>query len=425
MELVGEDRPAAVRWTVCLGAVALGASVPSLMLGRAGMAVVAGIAVIALIATADRKSLNQDLGAALRSPLGIAVAITFALWLVSTAGSIDVVRSAGIWLRMAALLLAGAALVSVLRRDPHLHALALKALVVAAVIGAVLALITVLVWADPYFLLRSDGGNADLLQAAALRLKSYGAAVACAMPVVLWAGWRLAPGWRVPAVAYQILAVGLMIAVEFRSGMLAAALGAGVLACWLTLRNGRLWLVALIAAVMVAVVAVAFLTNVRGNQIEAVTAIPIWLVDAHRQAIWARGLVLAADAPVFGWGFDVIDRLPGASEIVPGSNQAYIPSHPHNWMIEVLVETGVIGFAAMVGSLVLLAWGAVRSARRDGAAGATLLALLAAFFFISSISFSFWSYWWQATFVLLACLAVAVMTPGSLSAGFGPAGRRA
>jgi O-antigen ligase len=94
-------------------------------------------------------------------------------------------------------------------------------------------------------------------------------------------------------------------------------------------------------------------------------------------------------------------------------------------MIEVFVETGVIGFAAMVGTLVLLVWGTVRSARRDGAAGAALLALLAAFFLISSVSSSFWAFWWQATFVLLASPMVAALAPGNLSAGFGPARRQA
>ena len=425
MEIVGENRPNTLRQVVCLGAVALGASVPTLMLGRTGMAVAAAVAVIALIATADRAKLAGDMRAALLTSLGIAVLMTFAFWLVSVIGSLEVARSSGIWVRMAALLMAGVVLTSVLRHDRDLQTIALKALVATAAAAAALALIFVLIWPDPYLILRGGDGLTDPYYTVALLLKSYGAAIACAMPVVLWAGWRLAPGWRIPAVLFQFFAIGLLFAVENKAGLLGAALGTGVLACWFAVRHGRPWLAALIGGVMIAVVAGAFLTNVRGNQIEAVTDVPIWLVDAHRQAIWTKGLELAADAPLFGWGFDVIDRLPGANTIVPGSTQEYIPSHPHNWMIEVLVETGVMGFAALVGTLVLLLWGAVRSARRDGAAGAALLALLAAYFLISSISFSFWAFWWQATFVLLACLVVATMTPGNLSAGFGPVERRA
>ena len=395
------------------------------MLGRVGMAVAVTVAVVALLATADRTRLTGDIAAAMRSPLGVAVGVTFALWLVSVVGSIDMATSAGVWLRMLALLIVGAAFVSVMRQNGELHGLVLKALIVAALTGAALTLIAVFAVPDLYLLVRGDEAHVDPGYMAALRLKSYGAAVACAMPVVLWAGWRLAPGWRIPALIFQALAIALLFAVGNKAGMLAAALGAGVLACWFCAHHGRRWLSVLIVGAMVVVVAGAFVTNSRNNQIETATSIPTWLVDAHRQAIWGKGLELAADAPIFGWGFDSISELPGADEIVPGADQAYIPSHPHNWMIEVLVETGVGGFAAIVGTLVLLLWGAVRSARREGAAGATLIALLGAFFVISSISFSFWAFWWQATFVVLASIIVAAVSPGLVSGGFGPGARRA
>jgi O-antigen ligase len=420
MASVGENRPQAARLMASLGAVALGATVPILVLGRTEMAVVGAIAVIMLLAGADRSKSLEDILAALRTPLGIAVAITFAFWLVSVIGSIDVARSASVWIRMVALLAFGVALAALLRRDRCLETLALKALIASATACALLALATIYVWPEPYLLLHSDIGDRDPGAMAALFLKSYGAAVACAMPVVLWAGWRLGQNWRLPATLFQVVAIALMFALEYRAGLVAAAAGAGVFACWFVIRHGQRWLAVAIVVAMAAVVAGAFLTNVRGNKIEVDTGIPAWLVDAHRQAIWGRGLKLAAEAPLFGNGLNIIERLPGASEIVPGSDQAYIPSHPHNWMIEVFVETGVIGFAAMVGTLVLLVWGTIRAVRRDHAPGVCLLALTAAFFVISSISFSFWSFWWQSNFVLLAAMIIATLKPGHVSGGFGP-----
>jgi O-antigen ligase len=252
-------------------------------------------------------------------------------------------------------------------------------------------------------------------------LKSYGAALACAMPVALWAGCRLGRRWLVAAIVFQPLAIAAMFALLSRASVVAAALSAGVLAVWFVARHGRKWTAVLVAAFMIAAVVAVFLTNVRGNEIAPAMHVPVWLVDAHRQAIWTKGLELAADAPVFGWGFDTINQLPGADAIVPGSTQAYIPSHPHNWMIEVYVETGVIGFAAIVGTLVLLLWGAVRAARLDGAPGAAMLAVMAAFFFMASTSFSFWAFSWQATFILLAAIVAPAMTPGYLTAGLGRA----
>ena len=81
-------------------------------------------------------------------------------------------------------------------------------------------------------------------------------------------------------------------------------------------------------------------------------------------------------------------------------------------VVDVLVETGALGFAAMAAALILLAAGLIRAARRDGAPGATLLALSAAFWCVNLISYSFWSYWWQAAYVILVALVAAPLTPG-------------
>ncbi|MEM7122359.1 MAG: O-antigen ligase family protein [Pseudomonadota bacterium] len=420
MEIVDENSSAASRYAASLAAVALGASVPILILGRAGMAVAIAIAIIGLVVTSDRSRLVYDVTAAIKTPLGTAVAVTFALWLVSVIGSPEVALSAKIWARMIALLVAAVALVSLLRRAPHLHDLALKALIVTALAGAAVGLVTVLMWPDPLLSLRGHGANLDQANLAVSVLKSYGTAIACAMPVVLWAGWRMDARWRAPAVIFQFLALALLIVLESRAGLVAAAVGGGIFACWFVWRIGRAWLIGAVALIMAAGIAIAFATNERNNQIEAALDLPIWLVDAHRQTIWDASLQRFTEAPIFGWGIDVIDKLPGANDIVPGSGVEFIPSHPHNWAIEVLAETGVVGFAAMSVALIVLAVGGIRATRRDGAPGATLLAVCAIFFLVSLISYSFWAFWWQATFVLMASLAIAPLTPGLVSSSRSP-----
>lgn len=400
-----------------IAAVALGVSIPVLVLGPTGMAVAAAIAVVGLIAAGDRAHLVSEIVACVRTPLGTAVCATFAVWLISVIGSTDIARSAGVWARMIALLTAGVSLTYVLRCEPALHALALKALIVAAIVGAAFGLMTVLVWPEPLIVLRGFGTEMNETGFAAAILKSYGTAVACVMPVVLWAGWRLGQVWRAPALVFQVLAIALLVFLQSRSGLVAAALGGGVFACWFAWHHRRGWLVIAIAAVMVAAIAGAFFDNVRNNQIDAALGLPVWLVDAHRQVIWDASLQRFTEAPIFGLGLDVINELPGAGDIVPGSTVEFIPSHPHNWAIEVLGETGVVGFTAMVVTLVLLGAGGLRAARRDGAPGAALLSLCVVFFLVSLISYSFWAFWWQATFVLLASLVITPMTPGVLSAG--------
>jgi O-antigen ligase len=120
----------------------------------------------------------------------------------------------------------------------------------------------------------------------------------------------------------------------------------------------------------------------------------------------------------------MITRLPGAQDIVAGSTAEILPSHPHNFAVEVLIETGVIGFTFFAVTLLLLLAGGLRALRHCGAAGAALLGLSAAFWFASLVSYSFWSFWWQATYVLLMALVVAALTPGQVSAGLGLMGSR-
>jgi len=172
-----------------------------------------------------------------------------------------------------------------------------------------------------------------------------------------------------------------------------------------------------VAPLIVAVFVGVFLSNQRNNTIEAALGLPSWLVDSHRQAIWAFSMQYFPDAPWLGHGIDTINWLPGAGAVVPGSTVEYVPSHPHSFVVEVLVETGALGFAVFAATLILLAAGLVRAARHEGAPGATLLAVSAAFWFVNLISYSFWSYWWQACYVVLVALIASSLTPGLMSGG--------
>jgi O-antigen ligase len=304
-----------------------------------------------------------------------------------------------------------------LRRHGGLHRLTLLTLVAAAPACALLGLVAIHLLPFPYIWVMGHGAERDVPGIAAGVMKSYGTAVSCLMPVVLWAGWRLGGRWRFVAVAYQALALALLASLESRSGLIAGAAGVGVLGGWLALRHRRGWLLLLLVPLVLAVFAGAFLDNQRHNGIAPALGLPSWLVDDHRQQIWAFSLHYLPGRPVFGYGLDVINTLPGAHDYVPGTNVEYIPSHPHDFAIEVLVETGAVGFAAMMAALVLLAVGMVRATRRCGAPGAALLGLSAAFWVPCLISYSFWSYWWQATYVMLMAIVAAPLAPGLLSGG--------
>jgi O-antigen ligase len=400
-----------------VAAPALGAAVPLLVFGRSALAVVAAIAILGLLTTTPWRRLVADINAAMKTPLSGAIWLTFGLWLMSVAGSYMIERSIPVWLRMAALLIVGIALCAILRPRPDLQALAQKALIAAGLVAAPLAILALTVASDPYVWLMGHGAERDIPGIAAAVMKSYGTAIAMAMPAVLWAGFRRGGAWRWAGAAFQVLGCIVLVLLESRAGLIAAGLGLGVLAFWYALSRRRGWLLLLVVPVIAAVFAGVFMDNQRNNTIDAALGLPTWMVDAHRQSIWAFSMQYLPGAPWLGHGIDTINHLPGAGAVVPGSTVEYVPSHPHNFAVEVLVETGLLGFAAMASALVLLAAGLIRAARRDGAPGAALLAVSAAFWFVNLISYSFWSYWWQACYIVLTALIAASLTPGLMSAG--------
>lgn len=406
-----------------VAASALGLVVPLLLFGRTALAVAAAVAIVGLFATAHRSRLAGGINEAMKTPLGALVWLTFALWLVSVAGSVEVGRSIEVWLRMAALLVVGTGLCVLLRARRDLHRLALQALVAGAAVCGALAPVALTVAAQPYVWLMGHGDDAGGPALVASQvMKSYGTALALAMPAVLWAGFRLGGGWRWAALAYQALAALALFLLASRAGLLGGGLGIGLLACWYAVRQKRGWMLLLLVPVVAGAVAYVFLDNQRNNEIEAALGLPAWLVDAHRQTIWHHSLSYVELAPWFGTGPDTINHLPGAEDIVPGSYVNYVPSHPHNFAIEVLVETGAVGLAAMLVTLALLAAGLVRAVRRDGAAAVALVAMCVTFWLVNLISYSFWSYWWQASWVLLTALVAVPLTPGLMTGGF--TGRR-
>ncbi|MBN33738.1 MAG: hypothetical protein CMM46_02980 [Rhodospirillaceae bacterium] len=411
-------------WIPVAGAVALGLAVPLLLAGRGAFAAAAVVALIGLLWAVPRSTTATAVNDGFKSPLARAVWITFSVWLVSVMASPDIVDSGRIWLRMVALLTAGLALCGILRSREDLHGIVLRLMVTGAVAGAALSLPAVLVLPETFAWLRGHGDMREVSDIAAQILKSYGTALACLMPVVLWAGWRLGGSWRAPALLFQVLAIGVLFAINSRSGLVAAGLALGVVGTWMAWR--RIGVLGVGGVVLVAggLIVAVLLDSERNNTIEVALGLPIWLVDAHRQAIWAFTLSQVGDALWLGVGINMAPSLPGAQQIVEGSTVEILPGHPHNAFLEVLVETGAIGLAAMAAALLLLLAGALRVLLHDGAAGAALLGLCAAFWFASLISYSFWSFWWQATYVLLMAPVAACLTPGLVSGGLRRPGKK-
>ena len=88
--------------------------------------------------------------------------------------------------------------------------------------------------------------------------------------------------------------------------------------------------------------------------------IPISLLDAHRQFIWGFSLSKFIEKPFFGFGPDGPDT---SNFIEEGQKQIgskftgtmnFIPSHPHNFFIELLLETGLAGTLSFLIFIIIL-----------------------------------------------------------------------
>ena len=134
--------------------------------------------------------------------------------------------------------------------------------------------------------------------------------------------------------------------------------------------------------------------------------IPTNFIDHHRQFIWGFSIQKFIRKPLFGYGQDSSNFIDG-SQVDIGSKYTgdmnFIPSHPHNFLIEILLETGIFGtffFILFIYIINVRIWKLHQSLKFR-----LHLIFLNSFFWSSSfVNFSFWLGWWQASYFLLLSL---------------------
>jgi len=400
-------------------AVFAGIGVPLAASSPAAMGVALVLAIALAIAAPGRGRLLRDVWRGASGLLGLAIVAVFVAWLPAVFGSEDAGRSAGVWGRMVVFVLVATVLYQFLSASGLRQASALRGLVLASLVSATVGLVAVYAWSPLYSIYRLEG--AGPINAAQI-LKYYGSAAGCLIPVVAWAGWRLGGRWRWAGLTHVPAAVVLIVAVDSNAGLFAliVAVAVGGLA-WLAARmaGARMagaglavlvfGVVALLSVLLARLPDAPDLTGHTAPSYDGVLTptLPVGLVDAHRQQIWAFSLDAALDSPVIGRGIDVSNYLPGAEVIVTQFNQAFIPSHPHSWFLEVFLETGALGLLVLIGALLVLLWRWVQVADRAPLVAATGIALFAGFWVSSMLNFSIWAAWWQGVFLILTAIVLA------------------
>ncbi len=378
-----------------------------------------------LLAARGRFQLVSDLARGARTPLGMTIVLTFVLWLPGVADSPDLGRSLAIWGRMVGMVIV-AALVHYFLSRSSLDA-CLRAMVVAALVCAVITLMGLYVASPIYGLFRGKGWvDVNVAQI----LKYYGSALAILAPVVVWAGLHLGRRWFYAGLLHLTAAFVLIFAVDSLAGLLGLVAGSVVGGIVYICQRGHLMrghaaalfliLLAVLLAAAIAWVLFKLPPPLRAGQIingvyhgPVEPGLPVSLIDAHRQYIWRFAFDAALEAPYFGHGIDVSNHLPGASVLIEKFNQALIPSHPHNWLLEVFLETGVFGLAFLLGALALLLRLWLRIGVVSPGTSAAGVALFVAFWSSSMLNFSIWAAWWQGVFLVLSAIVLAAAPRGA------------
>lgn len=121
----------------------------------------------------------------------------------------------------------------------------------------------------------------------------------------------------------------------------------------------------------------------------------------QRLEIWQYSSELILERPILGHGFDTSRDIGNEGFMIEGTNWAALPLHPHNAILQIWLELGMVGVIAVC----IIMWELWRNLERKIESGqeiAVLLAVFSAIATISLISFGVWQYWWIAAWALIA-----------------------
>ncbi|MBO45162.1 MAG: hypothetical protein CMM28_15720 [Rhodospirillaceae bacterium] len=420
------------RWQT-YAAISLGLGTPALVLGKTlifASLFLPALAVLAHVQFFQKNPISRSLKEN-RWLIYLALC-TASLWLISSIFSYDNSKSLLTWMRIILLISFFYLLVNFLRSDKNLLPICLKSLISGYGIILVVANFSLYIDSmifDLYASVFKTEIVSEVLRISPVPvllqlLKPFYSVAACALPIILWAGLRMGGLWRNISFASVPLILILLYGNGLQPGM-SAAFGVAAALCafiftLLLLRLNRLSVITVLVVTISAasIFAVFILISLPVPPVSPEPLPKLPLPDWHRQVIWGFTLDVAMQYPLLGIGPNTINLFPGASAIIPGMNQEYVPSHPHNWFLEIFSETGLLGVISLIATLCAAFAILFKRAAQKAVPAIAAITLLASFLCSSLGNFSIWSMWWLATLGVLLCLPLAALEKDT-SVGYG------
>ncbi len=139
--------------------------------------------------------------------------------------------------------------------------------------------------------------------------------------------------------------------------------------------------------------------------------IPTELIDPHRQFMWGFSIKKIKIKPLFGYGQDTSNFIKGSQKEIGSpytGDMNFISSHPHNFIIELLLETGFLGLVSFFFFIFIINY-KVWKITKCTTSRLYLIFFNGYFWSTSLVNFSFWLGWWQASYYLiLAFIAIKI-----------------
>ena len=370
------------------------AVLPVLMvLSTTSLPVALGVAAILAIWAARRDGIAW---APPRGPL-VWLCLLLLLWAaLASLWSFRVERALLLALRLGALGLAGGILIAIaMRLQPSERARVARWLCIGFALGLAIFLFERLTGGFLHNLSLDPGRQRtalSILNRAATGL----ALLVWPVTAVLYRGAAGRLAWLLP-----IALLGLLFFYESQAAIIGVA--AGCVMLLFTQLSSRAAMMTAIGILLVAILA--------GPLIADWAPVPTvyesgWIADSakHRLHVWDFAADRIYERPLFGWGFDSSHKMPNMGVEPFGGAKKVIPAHPHNAVLQIWLELGLVG-ALIALALLLSVWRLID--RLAGFDQAAAVALFVAGFAVACISYGIWQSKWIATLIALGLVVVA------------------
>jgi len=393
-------------------------------MGRAAIACALVLAIFCFISLPQKSNYLKHAFNAARHPIGVMLLIVALLWLPNITQSIDPIRSLEAGIRTFLFLGLATLFWAIVAKNKTLHGLFCRIFIIASTVAILIGLIAEIAVSELYWFVHLKGWRDIPIDTSQ---KSFTALAVLMIPALLWMGFRLRGGWIILAIASSIGFIALVGLTNNKSaiaGFIAMILVTAILVAGsgrsriiqITLPLGAL-------AIFISVIIwlnITMTENFKINYIdefEGYWYFPLWLVDFQRQSIWRFSFDLLEQNFWFGMGINTINFTPGADAIIPNTlNLKMIPGHPHNWILEIAVETGVFGLLSLSGAVVVSFIHMIHKFLQNGDNAYLITICISVGYWVSGLfNFSFWSAWWQMSFVLIIALCLAQKSGSDLS----------